>query len=166
MIEIEVQIPDSPGALIKLIKPISENAGNIYTILHSHKDKIKGNIPVLVRFELITKDKSAALGKIKKELGSLGFLILKTADVSSFHHMTAILSGHVFRHDFEKIVTRITKTGAKVHDVEVKITSPEDISNVKFLIEIPEEIEDKAVTKELNKISEENDLFLLTEEIL
>jgi ACT domain-containing protein len=166
MIEIEVQIPDSPGALIKLIKPISENAGNIYTILHSHKDKIKGNIPVLVRFELINIDKITALEKIKKELNSLGFLILKTTDVSTFHHMTAILSGHVFRHNFEKIVLRITKTGAKVHDVEVKITSPEDISNVKFLIEIPEDIEDIEVTKELNKISIENDLFLLTEEIL
>lgn len=166
MIEIEVQIPDSPGALIKLIKPISENAGNIYTILHNHKDKIKGNIPVLVRFELITKDKNTALEKIIKELNSLGFLILKTADVSPFHHMTAILSGHVFRNNFEKIILRITKTGAKVHDIEVKITSPENISNVKFLIEIPEDIEDKVVTRELHEISIENDLFLLTEEIL
>ena len=71
MIELEVRIPDSPGALIKLIKPISENSGNIHGILHSHKDKINGNIPVLIRFEFLTKEKKANLEKIKKIFQSI-----------------------------------------------------------------------------------------------
>jgi len=30
MINLEVKIPDTPGSLIELIKPISKNGGNIY----------------------------------------------------------------------------------------------------------------------------------------
>ena len=165
IIELEVRIPDSPGALIKLIEPISENSGNIHGIVHSHKDSINGNIPVLIRFEFLTEEKKANLEKIKKRLQNLNFQIMKITDTPAAHHMTVILSGHVFRQDFEETVRRINNIGVKVRDVEAKITTPDDISNVRINIEIPDEIDDIVVFNELEAICEEKKLMMLREEI-
>ncbi|MCP4762027.1 MAG: hypothetical protein GY870_09600 [archaeon] len=166
MIELEVKIPDKPGTLIKLIQPISDNSGNIHGILHTHKEKSGGYIPVLVTFDIISGDKLKNLENIKKILRDQDIQILKITDIPAAHQMTAIFSGHVFRQDFEDTVIKINSTGAKVHDLEAKFTKPEDISNVKFLIEIPDEIDDEVVIKKLRDISMEKNLFLLMEEML
>ncbi|MBD3353252.1 MAG: hypothetical protein GF364_17360 [Candidatus Lokiarchaeota archaeon] len=166
MIELEAKLPDSPGALLKFLKPISENAGNIHGIFHTHKDKIGGMIPVLVQFEIIAKDKVKNLENIKKILQDMNIPILKITDIQAVHQMTVILSGHVFRSNVEEIIKELGTTGAKVHDLEAKFTNPEDISNVKFIVDIPDEMEDRVVVQKLEEICDWKDLFLLTEEIL
>ena len=52
MINLEVKLPDTPGSLIELIKPISKNGGNIYGIMHFHDRKVNNMIPVNINFEL------------------------------------------------------------------------------------------------------------------
>lgn len=165
MIELEVKIPDSPGALIKLIKPISENSGNIHGIIHSHEDKSNEMIPVMVSFEIIAEDKMTHLENIKNLLLEQNFQIISITNIPAAHQRAVILSGHVFRQNFEQTVIRINSTGAKVQDLEAKFNKPEEISNVKFLIEIPDEIEDETVIAELRTICEEKDLYLLVEEV-
>ena len=166
MIELEVKIPDAPGALIKLIKPISENSGNIHGIVHHHDEKADNFIPVNVHFELIGDAKQKNLEKIKKLLLELKFQILSITDTPAVHLMTVILSGHVFRKDFEDTIIRITKKGAKVYDLEAKFTVPQDTSNVKFIVEIPDEVDDKLIINELEEICKEKEFFLLIEEKL
>lgn len=166
MIELEVKVPDKPGTLVKLIQPISENAGNIHGILHNHKDKNNGYIPVLITFEIKSEDRVKSLEKIKQGLIEQNFQILKITDIPASHNMTVILSGHVFRHSFEETVRQIDSTGARVYDLEAKFTHPDDISNVKFTIEIPDEINDDSVIEELNKICENKELLMILEERL
>jgi ACT domain-containing protein len=168
MIELEVKIPDEPGMLIKLIKPISENCGNIHGIFHMHEQKAGDSIPVLITFEIISEDelKTKNLELIKKSLQDLNFQILRITDIPAVHQMTVMLSGHVFRNNFEDTVREINRTGAKVYDLEAKFTSPDDISNVKFLLEIPDEIDDKVIINELKRICKDKDLVLIHEEVL
>ncbi|TFF97539.1 MAG: amino acid-binding protein, partial [Promethearchaeota archaeon] len=45
-VNIVVRLPDTPGSLIELIKPISDNGGNIFGILHYHDKKINNKITV------------------------------------------------------------------------------------------------------------------------
>lgn len=165
MIELEVKIPDSPGALIKLIKPISENAGNIHGILHSHEEKSNKMIPVMVSFDIIAEDKVKHLENIKDLLIEQDFQIISITNIPAAHQLTVILSGHVFRQNFEQTVIRINSTGAKVQDLEAKFNKPEEISNVKFLIEIPDEMDDEKVLAELKDICDEKELYLLVEEV-
>ncbi|MHA1728348.1 MAG: hypothetical protein ACTSWY_06415 [Promethearchaeota archaeon] len=164
MIELEVKISDSPGALVKLVRPISENGGNIHGIIHNHKDKIKGKIPVLVRFEIISKNKKKSMEKIRNMLKDLNFQVLKITDIPAVHDMMVILSGHIFRKDLEDTIRRITKTGAGVHDLEAKFTTPDAESNVKFNVEIPDEIKDEEIKNVLKEICTEKDFVLLMEE--
>ncbi|MHA1818927.1 MAG: hypothetical protein ACTSU2_09500 [Promethearchaeota archaeon] len=165
MIELEAKIPDTPGALIKLIKPISENAGNIYGILHKHKEKsAEGLIPVFVTFELITEDKKASLQKIKEKLLEYNFRIMKITDIPAAHQITVILSGHIFRQNFEDTIMRISKVGARVHNMEAKFNKPEEISNVIFSVEIPDTIEDQKIIDELERICSDKNLKMILEE--
>lgn len=166
MIELEAKLPDLPGALLKFLKPISENNGNIYGIIHTHKEKIGEYVPVLVRFEIIADDKQKCLDNIKKSLLDMDFQILKITDVPAVYQIVVIISGHVFRSNVEDLIVRINKVGGKIYDLDAKFNNPEDISNVKFLIEIPDSIDDKKIIKELQKICDEKGLFLLTEEDL
>jgi ACT domain-containing protein len=166
MIELEAKLPDLPGTLLKFLKPISENNGNIYGIIHSHSEKIGEYVPVLVRFDIISEDKQKCLENIKKSLLDLNIQILKITDIPAVYQIVVIISGHVFRNNVEDIIVRINKVGGKVFDLDAKFDNPEDISNVKFLIEIPDEIDDKAIIKELQNICKEKGLFLLTEEDL
>jgi len=168
MIELEVKIPDEPGMLIKLIKPISENGGNIHGIFHMHEQATGDSIPVLITFEIISEDelKTKNLETIKKSLKDENFQILRITDIPASHQMTVMLSGHVFRNSFEDTVREINKTGAKVYDLEAKFTSPDDISNVKFVLDIPDEIDDRDVITELKRICKEKELILIYEEVL
>ena len=68
MINLEVKIPDTPGSLIELIKPISNNGGNVYGILHFHDRKTNNMIPVNISFELSESIQEVSLKKIKSEL--------------------------------------------------------------------------------------------------
>ena len=50
MIQLEVKLPDQPGSLVELIKPISDNGGNIFGILHHHDKKLE--ISFLKKFKM------------------------------------------------------------------------------------------------------------------
>ena len=68
MITLECLIPDYPGSLIEFIKPISDNQGNIFGILHYHDKKRNNMIPVSVSFDLPQELMESSLDKIQKEL--------------------------------------------------------------------------------------------------
>ena len=67
MINLEVKLPDTPGNLVELIKPISNNGGNIFGILHHHDKIINNLIPVSVSFELSEELTDIGLKNIKKD---------------------------------------------------------------------------------------------------
>jgi len=166
MIELEAQLPDKPGELLRFLKPISENSGNIHGIIHSHKEKKGGLVPVLVRFEIISENKIKCLENIKQSLAQLNVKITRITDIPMIHHMTCILSGHVFRSNIEDIIRKLKKIKIQVHNLDAKLHDPDDISNVKLILEIPDEINDQIVAEHLKNIAKEKNLFVIFEERL
>ena len=65
MIYLEVKLPDIPGSLIELIRPVSQHGGNIYGVLHHHDKKINNMIPVDIWFELSEELIQISLKNIK-----------------------------------------------------------------------------------------------------
>ncbi|MHA1339276.1 MAG: hypothetical protein ACTSRZ_13085 [Promethearchaeota archaeon] len=166
MIELEAKLRDRPGELLRFLKPISENAGNIHGIIHSHKNKKGGLVPVLVRFEIIAENKINYLENIKKSLLKMNIKITRITSIPAVHQMACILSGHVFRSNIEDIMRRLKKIKVRIQELEAKLNDPDDISNVKLTLEIPDEVEDRVVVNKLEKICNEKNLFLLVEERL
>ena len=162
MINLEVKIPDTPGSLIELIKPISQNGGNIYGILHFHDQKLNNMIPVNINFELIEDVKETSLQKIKLELKEKKIQIVNVSFGIERKSIIILLTGHVFGTDILDTLQRLAYQHIKVIELHAKFTEFEEISNVKLKIEFSEEITKKEIINEIRKICEEKKLFLIT----
>ena len=162
MINLEVKIPDTPGSLIELIKPISQNGGNIYGILHFHDQKLNNMIPVNINFELIEDVKETSLQKIKLELKEKKIQIVNVSFGIERKSIIILLTGHVFGTDILDTLQRLASQNIKVIELHAKFTEFEEVSNVKLKIEFSEEITKKEIINEIRKICEEKKLFLIT----
>lgn len=162
MINLEVMIPDSPGSLIELIKPISKNGGNIYGILHFHDKKVNNMIPVRVTFELSKDIRELSLQNIRRELKEKEIEIENiTYDIEK-NRITVLLTGHVFDTDVLDTIKRLASKNITVSDLAAKFTELEEVSNVKLRIEFPENMTKKELINELRKICKEKQLFLIS----
>ena len=162
MINLEVKIPDTPGSLIELIRPISENGGNIYGILHFHDRKLNNMIPVNISFELSEEIQEVSLQNIKNELKEKNIQIENINYGIEKKLITLILTGHVFDTDVMDTIKRLASKNINVLELQAKFTKLEEVSNVKLRIEFPEDMNKKELINELRKICEEKKLFLIT----
>jgi ACT domain-containing protein len=161
MINLEVKLPDTPGTLIELIKPISTNGGNIYSILHFHDKKVNNMIPVNITFELTEELIEVSLRNIRKELTEKNIQIVKITFGAEEKYLTFILTGHVFDTDVTDTINRLASKKIRVAELQAKFTDLEDVSNVKFKVEFPESMTKNELIKEIEKICEDKKLFLI-----
>ena len=161
MISLEVRLPDHPGTLIQLIKPISNNGGNIYSILHHHDKKINNMIPVSITFTLSEDIRDISLKKIQEELKDKNIPIDKITLGIPTKTLVVLLTGHVFDTDVVDTIKRLAVIGVKTSELQAKFTELEEVSNVKLKLEIPESITEKELIQELKTICEEKGLSLI-----
>ena len=161
MIQLEVKLPDQPGSLVELIKPISDNGGNIFGILHHHDKKLNNLIPVSITFELKEELRDKILKKIQKEFNEKNIEIVKIALGKEKPQLTVILTGHVFETDIVDTIKKLASKKIKVSELQAKFTEISEISNVKLKLKYPETITKEQLLTELDKICEEKNLSLL-----
>lgn len=162
MINLEVKLPDTPGSLVELIKPISKNGGNIYGILHFHDKKINDMIPVSISFELSEDIRDVSLQNIRKELRQKDIQIDNITYGVGKKEITVLLTGHVFDTDVLDTIKRLASKRITISELQAKFTELKEISNVKFKIEFPEDMTKREIIDELKEICEEKQLFLIT----
>ena len=162
MIFLECLIPDHPGSLIELIKPISNNHGNIYGILHFHDRKKENMIPVSVNFEIPKDLLEASLEKLKKELTEKNIHIEKlTMGEKTRKDLVIILTGHVFDTDIVDTIKRLASKNIKVPELQAKFTEISEISNVKLKLVYPQSMTEHDLIQEISLICKEKNLFLI-----
>ncbi len=161
MIYLEVKIPDIPGSLIELIKPISQNGGNIHGVLHHHDKKINTMIPVDIWFELSEELIDVSLENIKKDLTEKNIQLIKISVDSKNKVLTFILTGHVFDSDITDTIKRLDSKNIKVLELHAKFTEVGEISSVLMKVEFPEVMTKFELTNEIEKICKEKNLFLI-----
>ncbi len=161
MIYLEVKLPDTPGSLIEMIKPISKYGGNIYGILHNHDKKLNNMIPVTVWFDLNEGLNEISIQNIQKDLIEKDIEIIKISISPKNQVMTVILSGHVFDTDITDTIERLDSKNIHTLELQAKFTGFEDISNVKLNLEFPESMTKIELIRVIEKISKEKNLFFM-----
>jgi ACT domain-containing protein len=161
MIKLEVKLPDQPGSLVELIKPISDNGGNIFGILHHHDKKLNNLIPVSISFELKEELRDITLEKIQKEFNEKKIEIVNITLGKEKPQLIVILTGHVFETDIVDTIKKLALKKIKVSELQAKFTEISEISNVKLKLKYPEAITKEQLLLELEKICEEKNLSLL-----
>ena len=162
MINLEVRLPDTPGRLIELIRPISENGGNIFGILHHHDKKINNLIPVEITFELNKEIMDRSLKNIQKALSEKSIKIDKITLGAEQRHLMVIITGHVFDTDVVDTIRRLASKKIKVSELQAKFTEISEVSNVKLKLDYPISMTKEELIDELNKICKQKDLFLIS----
>jgi ACT domain-containing protein len=162
VINLEVKLPDTPGSLVELIKPISENGGNIYGILHFHDKKVNDLIPVNVSFELSEDIREVSIKNIRKKLKENNIQIENITFGIEKKEITVLLTGHVFDTDVLDTIKRLASKEINISELQAKFTELKDVSNVKLKIEFPENMTKKELVEELRQICKEKQLFLIT----
>jgi len=161
MIYLEVKLPDIPGSLIELIKPIAQNGGNIHGVLHHHDKKLNNMIPVDIWFELSEEVIEVSLENIKKKLTENNIQLTKISVDSKNKILTFILTGHVFDTDITETIKRLDSKSIKVLELHAKFTEVDEISSVMMKVEFPEVITKIELITEIEKICKEKNLFLI-----
>jgi len=162
-VEIEIELPDAPGQLIKLLEPIGKYGGNILNIFHI-RDRIKDNqVPVICNFDISDVNN---LNKIKQELQNMGIKIVRwTSDVGAFKGYV-ILIGHVFDSDINDTIDDVINIDIKhiqIRKINAIIKDPDKPSSVKFLIQAEtKELLMKAYNK-LEEISKKKNFLMIKE---
>lgn len=162
MISLEVKLPDTPGSLVKLINPISQNGGNIYGILHFHDKKINDMIPVNITFDLSEDIKELSLQNIRKELRENNIQIENITYGIEKKEITVLLIGHVFDTDILDTIDRLASKEIIISELHAKFTELKEVSNVKLKIKFPENKTKSDLIDELKNICREKKLFLIT----
>jgi ACT domain-containing protein len=160
-IDLEVRIGDTPGKLIELIKPISNNGGNIFAVWHNHEKKINNMIPVRVKFDLPEELRETSIKNIKKELKEKQIQIKSLTMDEDLKQIVVILSGHVFDTDIVNTIDRLASEKIIVSELKAIFTEMNEISNVKLKLNVNSGISREKVFEELDAICEEKDLFLI-----
>lgn len=161
MILLEVNLPDIPGSLIELIKPISKNGGNIYGILHHHDKKINNMIPVEITFELSDNILESSIQNIQNNLIEKHIEIIRISIDSKQKTFIFILSGHVFDTDITDTLNHLNSKKIIVTELHARFSKSEDISNVKFKVKFPQNMTRVKLVEEINQICKEKNLFLI-----
>ncbi len=160
-INLIVKLPDTPGSLVELIKPISNHGGNIFGILHHHDKKVNNLIPVEISFEINEEVRDVNLKKIQNELKEKNIIIENVTLGANKRHFVAIVTGHVFDTDIVDTLKRLASKDIKVSELQAKFTELSEVSNVKLKLDYPEKMTENELIKELTKICDQKKLFLI-----
>ncbi|MFX1518844.1 MAG: hypothetical protein ACFFCD_02820 [Promethearchaeota archaeon] len=131
-IELEVELTDKPGELVRCLEPISAQGGNILQVIHHRSQSVgKGVAPVSIHFEVENID---VIKDIKNTIEKQGVHVVKWAQEFVGFKKIVLLIGHVFQKDITDTIIRLLDSGVLVNEVNAKITQKEEVSTVKFSI--------------------------------
>ncbi|WP_311171028.1 amino acid-binding protein [Halobellus ordinarius] len=123
---LRLELVDEPGELLRALRPIAENGGNLLSIFHERGNVTpRGHIPVEVDMEA-PPDR---FEKIIEGLRDAGINVIQAGTERYSEGLTVILSGHVIDTDVSDTLSRIQESSnASVTDLS--LAAPEGTSNV------------------------------------
>ncbi len=159
-IELEVELKDTPGQLVRALEPISRLGGNIRSVVHHREESAKGRrVPVRL---IIDVENGRALDAMLNELEKMDFMVSKVGEAKKKKRITAMLIGHVVDTDIRDTIDRLNRIeDVMVADMALSMPHPEKETSALMDIEIgsPEKI--KKALSELEKIAKEKKLTVI-----
>jgi ACT domain-containing protein len=114
---IRLELIDEPGALLRSLRPIADNGGNLLSIFHERGNVTpRGQIPVAVDLEATPN----RFERIIEDLRDAGINVIRAGSERYGEELTVILSGPVIDADLSDTLSRVREsTHATVTDVAV-----------------------------------------------
>lgn len=156
--ELEMELEDVPGQLVKALEPISRFGGNILNVLHQRERKTPlGRVPVRVIFDV---DERPKLNRIINALRKMDIRIIRVGERGGVR-ATVMLIGKAIHTELKGIVERVNQArGVRVIDLSLAMGPGEESAARATLLA---DTKAKAVDalRRLGKIAAEKDLMLI-----
>jgi len=159
-IELDVELKDKPGQLVKALEPISRHGGNLISIVHMREELTKsGRVSVHIIIEITD---SEALEALINELESEDIWVSKIDEYKKKKRLTIMIIGHVVDTDIRDTIDRLNEIkGVMVADMALSMPHPEKETSALMDIEISDSRKIKAAISELDAIASEKNLTLI-----
>ncbi|MFD1599507.1 amino acid-binding protein [Halobellus rarus] len=123
---LRLELVDEPGELLRSLRPIADNGGNLLSIFHERGNVTpRGHIPVEVDVEATP----ARFENIIDGLRDAGINVIQAGTERYSEGLTVILSGHVIDTDLSDTLSRIQES-ANATVTDLSVAAPEGTSNV------------------------------------
>ncbi|PSQ29441.1 amino acid-binding protein [Halobacteriales archaeon QS_9_67_15] len=134
---LRLELVDEPGELLRALRPISDNGGNLLSIFHERGNVTpRGHIPVEVDIEA-TPDR---FEKIVDVLRDTNINVIQAGTERYSQSMTVVLSGHVVDTDLSDTLSQVQDT-AKATVTDLSLAAPQgthDISSARMRLAVEE----------------------------
>jgi ACT domain-containing protein len=159
--QIEMELEDVPGQLVKVLEPISRFGGNIRNVLHERERKTPlGRVPVRVVFEV---DEKVKLNRIVGALRRMGVRIIRIGEKEGALRSTVLLVGHVIDTDIRDTIERLDELrGVRILDLSLAMGAVGQESAARATITADDEARARAALSHLEKIAKGKKLLLVT----
>ncbi len=159
-VEFTLGLRDVPGMLVRALEPVSDNGGNIVSVLHSRSRKELVEVDVVFK----VKDQSTLnriLKALEREKIQVWDVTVEGRKYYSKKNLSFILVGHVIDQDIQDTIDRINAVGL-VRDVDVRMVDPDQESSVLMEVHVDENRLDKMMDV-VNKVCAEKEFTLIRE---
>jgi len=159
-IELDVELLDKPGQLIKALEPISRLGGNLISVIHLRETLTKrGRVPVHI---IVSLENLETLETLLTELEENDVWVHKVDEVRRKKRLTILLIGHVVDTDIRDTIDRLNNiTGVLVADMSLSMPHPEKETSALMDLEISNPKKLAVALDELDLIAREKELTLV-----
>jgi ACT domain-containing protein len=156
---VRLELVDESGELLRALRPISENGGNLLSIFHERGNVTpRGHIPVVIDVEATPERYEAIVDSLREE----GINVIQAGAERYSESLTLILSGHLVDTDLSNTLSRIRETTrATVQDLSLSAPAgTTDISSARLCLAVEAGEVDRTLSA-IDEIAEEKDLHLI-----
>jgi len=159
--QLEMELEDVPGQLVKVLEPISSFGGNILNVLHERERKTPlGRVPVRVVFEV---DEKVKLNRIVGALRDMGVRIIRVGEKEGAVRSTVLLIGHIIHTDIRDTVDRLNVLhGVRISDLSLAMGAIGQESAARATITADDGVRARAALSRLEKIAMGKRLLMIT----
>jgi ACT domain-containing protein len=159
-IELDVELKDTPGQLVRALEPISRLGGNIISVVHIREELTKrGRLPVHF---IINVEDGEVLDRILGELEERDIWVSKVGEAKKKERIKVILIGHVVDTDIRDTIDRLNEIpGIMVADMALSMPNPQQETSALMDIEVSRPGKIKTAISELERIAQEKGLTVI-----
>jgi len=136
IVNMQLELKDVPGSLLRVLEPISSHGGNILSVVHSREERKR------VRVHLVFKISDLSSLELIKNSLNRGRIHVTRIDIEGRKYYSKkvfdfVLVGHIIDTDLKDTIDRINESGL-VSDIDVVMPDPHEKSSVLLHVEVDE----------------------------
>lgn len=121
----EVELPDSPGQLQRVLEIVADHGANVVSVVHLHEKETDGRVPVELIVEVPESKALRLVDAVARE-----HRLLSINREGGTVRTAVLLVGHVFEADIRELLDEVFQTGAQVGGVDARIEGQDNPSAV------------------------------------